>query len=66
MLIYPQNEHAGQKFMNGRTLETETEGFYRAFNNVMNGQQPTAEDISRSYRKSSFEARLPDQILQIH
>jgi hypothetical protein len=50
--------HAGQKFMNGRTLETETEGFYRAFNNVMNGQLPTGEDIPRSYRKSPFEASL--------
>ena len=49
---------AGQKFMGGRTLETETEGFYQAFNNVMNGQQPTAEDISRSYSKSAFEAPL--------
>ena len=37
---------AGQKFMNGRTLETETEGFYKAFNCVMNEQAYTAEVIS--------------------
>lgn len=49
---------AGQKFMNGRTLETETEGFYKAFNCVMNEQAYTAAVISRSYNKPPFEAPL--------
>ncbi|MCT8351853.1 rhamnosyltransferase WsaF family glycosyltransferase [Photorhabdus kayaii] len=49
---------AGQAFMNGRSLEAETEGFYAAFNAVMNEQIPPAEIIARSYLSPAFEAPI--------
>lgn len=49
---------AGRKFMDGRTLETESKGFYYAFLNIINGQQPIAENIFHSYNKSAFEAPI--------
>lgn len=49
---------AGQAFMNGRTLETETEEFCQAFTAVMNDIRPSEQLITRSYMKPAFEATL--------
>jgi len=47
---------AGMNFMAGRTLETETQGFYESFVSVINGQPKSEELIQRSYTHAAFEA----------
>lgn len=49
---------AAQKFMNGRTLEAEVEGFYAAFNHALNGKAPPSDTITRSYHRPIFEAKV--------
>lgn len=45
---------AGERFMAGRTLETETQGFYNVFNAVLNDQTIPTDIISRSYNHPAF------------
>jgi len=48
---------AGEKFMAGRTLEKENEGFYNAFLSAMNNTNLVNYDLVPSYKKPPFEAK---------
>jgi len=49
---------AGQLFMEGRTLETETTQFNEAFNAIMSGDLPLPRKNLRSYNKCAFESSV--------